>query len=200
MLCSIGEIPAHAWARDYWKQGRSQYASLAEGALRFAISMGGELHPKNSRFAAQHLLDLIVVQQIVSAAIPTMAPPIFRNSGNAPTTKVQKLRELLSRGPEGCVAIVGCHDAISAKLIEQAGFEAIYFSGFAAAARRRPAPVPCFFVARRVTSIRDNLSLQVLTSASSSGSRGMPDLGLATYSEMVSSLLRPLDACRLLSG
>ncbi|NOR70341.1 MAG: carboxyvinyl-carboxyphosphonate phosphorylmutase [Methylomarinum sp.] len=44
----------------------------------------------------------------------------------------EKLRQLLNR--PGLLAMPGCHDAISAKLCEQAGFETAFMSGFAVSA------------------------------------------------------------------
>jgi hypothetical protein len=61
-----------------------------------------------------------------------------------------KLRAIL-RVKGKCSVAMGCHDAMGAKLIEEAGFEICFFSGFALSASRL----------------------------------GMPDVGLATYNEMV---------------
>jgi len=49
-----------------------------------------------------------------------------------------KLKKLLDR-PE-LLAFTGCHDAISAKLCEQAGFESAFMSGFAVSASRLAQP------------------------------------------------------------
>ena len=49
-----------------------------------------------------------------------------------------KLRALLER-PQ-ILTMPGCHDAMSAKLIEQAGFEVAFMSGFAVAAARLALP------------------------------------------------------------
>ncbi len=50
----------------------------------------------------------------------------------------KKLKRLLDR-PE-LLAFPGCHDAISAKLCEQAGFESVFMSGFAVSASRLAQP------------------------------------------------------------
>jgi 2-methylisocitrate lyase-like PEP mutase family enzyme len=50
----------------------------------------------------------------------------------------QQLRELLA-GP-GILVMPGCHDAISAKLIETSGFDAAFMSGFAVSAARLGLP------------------------------------------------------------
>lgn len=49
-----------------------------------------------------------------------------------------QLRSLLNR--PGLILMPGCHDAISAKLIEQAGFETGFMSGFAVSASRLALP------------------------------------------------------------
>ncbi len=54
------------------------------------------------------------------------------------TSPATRLRELLAR-PEMLV-ITGCHDAISAKLSEQANFNAVFMSGFAVSASRLALP------------------------------------------------------------
>lgn len=53
-------------------------------------------------------------------------------------TSANKLRQLLSR--PGLLAMPGCHDALSAKLCEQAGFETAFMSGFAVSASRLGLP------------------------------------------------------------
>ena len=62
-----------------------------------------------------------------------------------------RLRELIARGPT--LYVPGCYNAMSAKVLEGAGFEAIYMTGYGT-----------------------SLSLT-----------GMPDVGLATLSEMVAN-------------
>ncbi len=52
--------------------------------------------------------------------------------------KAAKLRDLLSR--PGIVVVVGAHDALSAKLIEAAGFPAVWSSSFAVSAAQRAVP------------------------------------------------------------
>ncbi len=54
------------------------------------------------------------------------------------TSPAIRLRELLAR-PE-MLLITGCHDAISAKLSEQADFDAVFMSGFAVSASRLALP------------------------------------------------------------
>ena len=54
------------------------------------------------------------------------------------TTPADKLRELLAR--PGIRLMPGCHDAISAKLIEEAGFELGFMSGFAVSGARLAMP------------------------------------------------------------
>ena len=54
------------------------------------------------------------------------------------TTPADKLRELLDR--PGILLMPGCHDAISAKLIEEAGFELGFMSGFAVSGARLAMP------------------------------------------------------------
>jgi 2-methylisocitrate lyase-like PEP mutase family enzyme len=46
----------------------------------------------------------------------------------------QKLRNMLTKDPSGLIHVLGAYDAWSARLIEHAGFDAIYMSGFGAAA------------------------------------------------------------------
>ncbi len=53
-------------------------------------------------------------------------------------TAAEKLRLLLAR--PGLLAMPGCHDALSAKLCEQAGFETAFMSGFAVSASRLGQP------------------------------------------------------------
>lgn len=54
------------------------------------------------------------------------------------TSQAEKLRQLLKR--PGLLAMPGCHDAISAKLCQQAGFETAFMSGFAVSASRLGQP------------------------------------------------------------
>ncbi len=56
----------------------------------------------------------------------------------ATQTPADKLRELLSR--PGLLVMPGCHDAISAKLCQLAGFETAFMSGFAVSASRLAQP------------------------------------------------------------
>src|SRR4030095_14018256 len=54
-------------------------------------------------------------------------------------TSAERLRMLLER--PGILVMPGCHDAMSARLIEEAGFELGFMSGFAVSAARRGMPV-----------------------------------------------------------
>ena len=53
-------------------------------------------------------------------------------------TQADRLRELLRR--PGILVMPGCHDAMSARLIEEAGFEIGFMSGFAVSASRLGMP------------------------------------------------------------
>jgi len=53
-------------------------------------------------------------------------------------TSADRLRTLLAR--PGILVMPGCHDAISARLIEEAGFELGFMSGFAVSAARLGMP------------------------------------------------------------
>ncbi len=54
------------------------------------------------------------------------------------TSQASKLRALLNK--PGIISMPGCHDALSAKLIEQAGFDVGFMSGFAVSAARLAMP------------------------------------------------------------
>ena len=54
------------------------------------------------------------------------------------TTAAERLRALLRR--PGILLMAGCHDAMSARLIEEAGFELGFMSGFAVSAARLGMP------------------------------------------------------------
>lgn len=64
-----------------------------------------------------------------------IVPP---NAGGARLSSAERLKHLLT-GPEILVT-PGCYDAFSARLIEQAGFQAAFMSGFAVAAARLGMP------------------------------------------------------------
>jgi len=53
-------------------------------------------------------------------------------------TPAAKLRTLLSK--PGLIVMPGCHDAISARLIEHAGFDSAFMSGFAVSGSRLGVP------------------------------------------------------------
>ena len=59
-------------------------------------------------------------------------------SGMTPNPMAQRLREILSQ--DKLIKMPCCFDALSAKLIEQAGFELTFLSGFSASASRLGAP------------------------------------------------------------
>lgn len=59
-------------------------------------------------------------------------------SAPRPNPQAERLRALLARGE--LLMMPCCYDALSARLIEQAGFELTFLSGFAAAASRLGAP------------------------------------------------------------
>ena len=67
-----------------------------------------------------------------------------------------RLRALLAR--PGIVQAVGAHDALSAKLIEQAGFEAIWASGFAISASLKCIPDASFITATEQLDIERNIA------------------------------------------
>src|SRR6187397_1394019 len=54
------------------------------------------------------------------------------------TTPAARLRALLAR--PGLLTMPGCHDALSARLVEEAGFELGFMSGFAVSAARLAMP------------------------------------------------------------
>ncbi len=72
-----------------------------------------------------------------------------------------RLRELIARGPT--LYVPGCYNAMSAKVLEQAGFDAIYMTGYGT-----------------------SLSLT-----------GLPDVGLATMTEMVANARYIASAVRI---
>jgi 2-methylisocitrate lyase-like PEP mutase family enzyme len=53
-------------------------------------------------------------------------------------SRTDSLRQLLAR--PGILVMPGCHDALSARLVEEAGFESAFMSGFAVAAARLALP------------------------------------------------------------
>ena len=55
--------------------------------------------------------------------------------GDFMNSKTSQLRELLAKSE--MLTITGCHDALSARLAEQAGFPAVFMSGFAVSATRQ---------------------------------------------------------------
>ena len=65
------------------------------------------------------------------------APDALRGEWSVPTP-ADLLRDLLRR--PGLLVMPGCHDAMSARLIEQAGFEIGFMSGFAVSASRLGMP------------------------------------------------------------
>jgi phosphoenolpyruvate phosphomutase len=67
-----------------------------------------------------------------------------------------KLRRLLQR--PGIVRAVGAHDALSAKLIEQAGFDAIWASGFAISASLKCLPDASFITSTEQLEVERNIA------------------------------------------
>lgn len=65
-------------------------------------------------------------------------PSAATTPGSNPDSAPQRLRALLAG--EGCLAMPCCFDALSARLIEQAGFPLSFMSGFAVAAARLALP------------------------------------------------------------
>ncbi|HEY7186522.1 MAG TPA: isocitrate lyase/PEP mutase family protein [Vicinamibacterales bacterium] len=65
----------------------------------------------------------------------TAPDPVHRSAEGA---KVDRLRALLKR--PGLLVMPGCHDAMSARLVEEAGFELGFMSGFAVSAVRLGMP------------------------------------------------------------
>jgi phosphoenolpyruvate phosphomutase len=70
-----------------------------------------------------------------------------------------KLRELLRR--PGIVKAVGAHDALSAKLIERTGFDAIWASGFAISASLKCIPDASFITSSEQLEIERNIAAAV---------------------------------------
>ena len=66
------------------------------------------------------------------------APLPYRSQTKMPLSPADSLRKLLDR--PSLLSMPGCHDAISAKLCEQAGFETAFMSGFAVSASRLGLP------------------------------------------------------------
>src|ERR671913_526276 len=67
-----------------------------------------------------------------------------------------KLRALLKR--PGAIKVVGAHDALSAKLIERAGFDAIWASGFAISASLKCIPDASFIDSSEQLAIERNIA------------------------------------------
>ena len=53
-------------------------------------------------------------------------------------SKAEKLRKLLTQ--KGSLVLPGCYDALTARLIERAGYKAAFMGGFAVSAARLGAP------------------------------------------------------------
>ena len=67
--------------------------------------------------------------------MPLMPPTAMTPRGSVPSAP-DRLRALLAG--EGCLTLPCCFDALSARLIEQAGFPLTFMSGFAVSAARQP--------------------------------------------------------------
>ncbi len=74
----------------------------------------------------------------------------------APLHAAVKLRELLKR--PGAVKAVGAHDALSARLIERAGFDAIWASGFAISASLKCIPDASFIDSSEQLAVERNIA------------------------------------------
>ncbi|HZC68134.1 MAG TPA: isocitrate lyase/PEP mutase family protein, partial [Nitrospirales bacterium] len=70
-------------------------------------------------------------------------------------THAAKLRELLRR--PGIIKTVGAHDALSAKLIEEAGFDAIWASGFGISASLKCIPDGSFLTMTEQLEVTKNI-------------------------------------------
>jgi len=70
-----------------------------------------------------------------------------------------KLRQLLKR--PGAIKVVGAHDALSAKLIEQAGFDGVWASSFAISASLKCVPDASFVTSSEQLEIERNIAAAV---------------------------------------
>src|SRR3712207_9306453 len=70
-----------------------------------------------------------------------------------------KLRALLQR--PGLIKAVGAHDALSARLIERAGFDAIWASGFAISASLKCIPDASFITSSEQLEVERNIAQAV---------------------------------------
>src|SRR5436309_2700637 len=70
-------------------------------------------------------------------------------------TQAAKLRELMRR--PGIIKTVGAHDALSAKLIEEAGFDAIWASGFGISASLKCIPDGSFLTMTEQLEVTKNI-------------------------------------------
>lgn len=70
-------------------------------------------------------------------------------------TNAQKLREALKR--PGALKVVGAHDALSARLIERAGFDGIWASGFAISASLKCIPDASFITSSEQLEVERNI-------------------------------------------
>ena len=67
-----------------------------------------------------------------------------------------KLRALMKR--PGAIKAVGAHDALSARLIERAGFDAIWASGFAISASLKCIPDASFIDSSEQLAVERNIA------------------------------------------
>src|SRR6266849_5815294 len=72
-----------------------------------------------------------------------------------PMTQAAKLRELMRR--PGIIKTVGAHDALSAKLIEEVGFDAIWASGFGISASLKCIPDGSFLTMTEQLAVTQNI-------------------------------------------
>src|SRR5918999_1964942 len=80
------------------------------------------------------------VEGAFDSVLPDALMPYLMShcGGTAYMDKARQLRELLRR--TGAIVAVGAHDALSARLIERAGFDAVWASGFAISAAQFALP------------------------------------------------------------
>jgi phosphoenolpyruvate phosphomutase len=80
------------------------------------------------------------VEGAFDSVLPDALMPYLMShcGGTAVMEKARQLRELLRR--PGAIVAVGAHDALSARLIERAGFDAVWASGFAISASQFALP------------------------------------------------------------
>ncbi len=92
------------------------------------------------------------------------------------TTRSQQLRSFLAR--PGITVVPGCHDAIGARLIREAGYDAAYMSGFCVAASHGKPDVGLLTMSEmveRAAQIADAVDIPVIADADT-GYGGLPNV------------------------